>query len=217
MVIEAEVVLRVLLVFVRVGGLLVAAPFFSRAFIPVLVKVMLAVVLAFVLAGFARGPLPAYVNHPVGFTYSTQSQGDDTIDLMKTINDVPNNAGTGVWPWAGTRVFGAGQGDSGTLRASFRAWNDAFATNVIEDQVVVVARVGQPARLPATVRSLDLSTGDVTDVAVEWQPLPELSKTGTYTVQGVAQVQAPKSGRGIPMTAVTAFVDVRELAGRVGP
>lgn len=67
MVIEAESVLRVLLVFVRVGGLLAAAPFFNRPFIPVLVKVMLAVLLAFVLAGFADGPLPAHVDHPVGF------------------------------------------------------------------------------------------------------------------------------------------------------
>lgn len=67
MTIDAESVLRVLLVFVRVGGLLVAAPFFSRPFIPVLVKVLLAVLLAFVLAGFAQGPLPAHVDHPVGF------------------------------------------------------------------------------------------------------------------------------------------------------
>lgn len=67
MTIEAESVLRVLLVFVRVGGLLVSAPFFSRPFVPVLVKVMLAVLLAFVLAGFAMGPLPAHVDHPVGF------------------------------------------------------------------------------------------------------------------------------------------------------
>jgi len=57
----------VLLVFVRVGGLLVAAPFFGRAFVPVPVKVLLAVLLAFVLAGFADGPLPAHVDHPVGF------------------------------------------------------------------------------------------------------------------------------------------------------
>lgn len=67
MVLEADAVFRVLLAFVRVGGLLVAAPFFSRPFIPVLVKVLLAVLLAFVLAGFATGPLPAHVDHPVGF------------------------------------------------------------------------------------------------------------------------------------------------------
>ena len=67
MTIEADAVFRVLLVFVRVGGLLVAAPFFSRPFVPVLVKVMLAVLLAFVLAGFATGPLPDHVGHPVGF------------------------------------------------------------------------------------------------------------------------------------------------------
>ena len=67
MTIDADTVFRVLLVFVRVGGLLVSAPFFSRPFVPVLVKVMLGVLLAFVLAGFATGPLPAHVDHPVGF------------------------------------------------------------------------------------------------------------------------------------------------------
>ncbi len=67
MTIETEAVLRVLLVFVRVGGLLVAAPFFSRPFVPVPVKVMLAALLAFVLAGFATGPLPAHITHRLGF------------------------------------------------------------------------------------------------------------------------------------------------------
>lgn len=67
MTIDAEAILRVLLVFVRVGGLLVAAPFFSRPFVPAHVKVMLALLLAFILVGFATGPLPAHVTHPVGF------------------------------------------------------------------------------------------------------------------------------------------------------
>lgn len=65
--IEADAILRVLLVFVRVGGLLMAAPFFSRPFVPVQVKVMLAVLLAFILVGYASGPLPAHAGHPVGF------------------------------------------------------------------------------------------------------------------------------------------------------
>lgn len=67
MTIDADAVFRVFLVFVRVSGLLVTAPFFSRPFIPVLVKVLLAVLLAFVLAGFTTGPLPPHVDHPVGF------------------------------------------------------------------------------------------------------------------------------------------------------
>ena len=56
-----------LLVFVRISGLLVAAPFFGQSSIPVRVRVLGGAVLAYVLAGFATGPLPAYVGHDVGF------------------------------------------------------------------------------------------------------------------------------------------------------
>ncbi len=148
------------------------------------------------------------LNHPVGFAYSIQSQGDDTIDVMKTINDVPNNAGTGVWPWAGTQVYGSGRGDQGTLRASFKAWNDGFAKNVLEDRVFIGATSGQTPKLPTTVRSLDLATGQVSDVAVKWEPIPDKSDTATYTVRGEAQVQVPEKGRGKAMTQVTAVVHV---------
>jgi arabinogalactan endo-1,4-beta-galactosidase len=146
-------------------------------------------------------------NHPVGFAYSVQSQGDDTINLMKTINDVPNNAGTGVWPWAGTNVYGAGRGGDATLRASFKAWNDGFAKNVLEDRISVAATPGKTPILPATVRSLDLSTDKFSAVAVKWEALPDKPATATYTVHGEAQVQAPEKGRGKAMTQVTALVN----------
>jgi arabinogalactan endo-1,4-beta-galactosidase len=145
-------------------------------------------------------------NHPVGFTYSIQSQGDDTIDIMKTINDVPNNVGTGVWPWAGTQVYATGNGANGTLRASFKAWNDGFAKNVLEDRVFVAAISGQATKLPATVRSLDLATGQVSDVPVKWEVIPDKPEA-TYTVRGEAQVQVPEKGRGKAMTQVTALVN----------
>lgn len=61
-----EYVLRVLLVFVRVGGLLVAAPFFGQTSIPVRVRILLGVLLAYSLAGFATGPIPAYAANDVG-------------------------------------------------------------------------------------------------------------------------------------------------------
>jgi hypothetical protein len=147
-------------------------------------------------------------NHPVGFTYSIQSQGDDTIDLMKTINDVPNHAGTGVWPWAGTQVYATGRGDDGTLRASFKAWNEGFAKNVIEDRIFVAAPSGQTPNLPATVRSLDLATDQVSNVPVKWGPLPDKPNATSYTVRGEAQVQAPEKGRGKAMTQVTATVRI---------
>ncbi len=56
----------VLLVFVRVGGLLVAAPFFGQQSIPTPVRVLLGVLLAYCLVGFA-GSVPVWALHPVGF------------------------------------------------------------------------------------------------------------------------------------------------------
>ncbi|MEF8816031.1 MAG: flagellar biosynthetic protein FliR [Salinibacter sp.] len=64
---DSEYILRVLLVFVRVSGLLLAAPVFRQQTIPVRVRVLAGVVLAYSLAGFATGPLPEHVTHDVGF------------------------------------------------------------------------------------------------------------------------------------------------------
>ncbi|HZC72591.1 MAG TPA: glycosyl hydrolase 53 family protein [Jatrophihabitans sp.] len=149
-------------------------------------------------------------NHPVGFTYTVQSQGDDTMDVMKLINDIPNNAGTGVWPWAGTNVFGTGFGANGTLRASFKVWNDAFAKNVVESHVYAATPAGVAPDLPATVHSLDLQSGAMSDVNVSWDPVDPASyaSPGSFTVHGSANVTVPGTGRGIAMTAVTATVDV---------
>jgi len=60
-------IVRVLLVFVRVSGLLLAAPFFGQNSIPTRVRVLTGAVLAYGLAGFATGPLPEYIAHDVGF------------------------------------------------------------------------------------------------------------------------------------------------------
>src|SRR5262249_2979272 len=146
----------------------------------------------------------------IGFVYSTQTQGDDTIDDMETINDLPDDIGTGVWPWAGTNVYGVGSGANGTLRASFKAFNDAFAKNVLESQVSVVTDQGAAPALPATVKSLDLATGTTSNVPVVWNAVDpsKYATQGTFTVNGVAQVTVPAAGRGQAMTAVTATVDV---------
>lgn len=64
---DTEYILRVLLVFVRVSGLMLAAPVFRQQTIPVRVRVLASVVLAYSLAGFATGPLPEHVTHDVGF------------------------------------------------------------------------------------------------------------------------------------------------------
>ena len=53
--IDPEYLLRVFLVFVRIGGVLVAAPFFNHPSVPVRVKVFFAVLLAYSLVGLATG------------------------------------------------------------------------------------------------------------------------------------------------------------------
>jgi len=64
---DTGTIVRVLLVFVRVSGLLLAAPFFGQNSIPTRVRVLAGAVLAYSLAGFATGPLPEYIAHDVGF------------------------------------------------------------------------------------------------------------------------------------------------------
>jgi len=159
--------------------------------------------------GTVTDPL-ADPNRPVGFQYSVQSQGDDAADLLKTINDVPNNAGTGVWPWAGTNVFATGSGENGTLRASFKVWNDAFAKNVVESAVSASTRVGLTPLLPSNVTSLDLQTGTRSEVPVVWDVADPsaYAEEGTFTLHGTAQVTVPQQGRGAAMTDVTATVEV---------
>ncbi|MDR1428479.1 MAG: glycosyl hydrolase 53 family protein, partial [Bifidobacteriaceae bacterium] len=154
-------------------------------------------------------------NHPVGFQYSIQSQGDDTIDIMKTINDVPNNVGQGFWPWAGTNVYGTGSGANGTLRASFKAFNDAFAKNVVESGLYARTMAGTAPVLPATVRNLNVATGVSGLVAVTWDPIDPAAyaSDGTFTVHGTAQVTVPAAGRGVAMRDVTATVEVVGTGG----
>ena len=155
-------------------------------------------------------------NHPVGFQYSVQSQGDDTMDIMKTINDVPNNVGMGVWPWAGTNVYGTGRGDNATLFASFKVWNDAFAKNVVESSVSVATPVGKAPALPESIQSLDVATGTVSSVPVKWDDIDAsaYAQAGEFTVSGKADVTVPGEGRGQAMTAVTATVVVLDRADK---
>ncbi|MDR1157912.1 MAG: glycosyl hydrolase 53 family protein, partial [Oscillospiraceae bacterium] len=162
-------------------------------------------------------------NYPVGYSYSIQHQGDDTMRIMELINDVPNNAGQGVWPWNGQSVYFTGgstwiQNPDGSWapvyfppqpNASFKVWNDAFAKNVVESRIYAVTAKGVAPALPATVKSLDVATGVVADVPVVWDLAPaDYAALGTVTVRGTAAPTVPETGRGVAMTAVTATVDV---------
>lgn len=63
--IEPAYLFTIFLVFVRIGGLMVAAPVFSHMAIPVRVRIFLAVLMAYILVGFVPGPLPPNIGHPV--------------------------------------------------------------------------------------------------------------------------------------------------------
>ena len=148
-------------------------------------------------------------NHPEGFQYSIQSQGDDTAELLKIINDVPDNRGQGVWPWAGTNVFFTS--NWGTMQgqplASMKVWKDAYAKNVVESSVYLTTKKGEAPVLPSTVKNLDVSTGLISDVSVEWDSIDpeEYGEPGTFTVNGTAVT----SGN---MKDVVAIISVQEAA-----
>ncbi len=63
--IEPAYLFTIVLVFVRIGGLMVAAPFFSHMSVPVRVRILFSVLMAYILVGFVPGPLPANIGHPV--------------------------------------------------------------------------------------------------------------------------------------------------------
>ena len=136
----------------------------------------------------SSGTAKADNNHPDGFTYTNQSQGDDTAELLKIINDVPDNRGQGVWPWAGTNVFFTGSGANGTARASMKVWNDAYATSVVESGVYATTNRGVAPVLPATVKNLNAATGEITQVPVTWEAIDpaNYAEAGSFTVKGTA-------------------------------
>ena len=136
----------------------------------------------------SSGTAKADNNHPDGFTYTNQSQGDDTAELLKIINDVPDNRGQGVWPWAGTNVFFTGSGANGTARASMKVWKDAYATSVVESGVYATTDKGVAPVLPATVKNLNVATGEVTQVPVTWEAVhtADYAEAGSFTVKGTA-------------------------------
>ncbi|MEX0599001.1 MAG: flagellar biosynthetic protein FliR [Rhodothermales bacterium] len=65
--IDPAYLFTLMLVFVRIGGLMVSAPLFSHASIPVRVRVLFSAMMAYVLVGFVPGPLPPNLGHPVAF------------------------------------------------------------------------------------------------------------------------------------------------------
>lgn len=63
---DPEYLLRIFLIFVRIGGVLLAAPFFSHSSVPVRVKIFFAVLLAYALSGIIPGVLPPYATTTAG-------------------------------------------------------------------------------------------------------------------------------------------------------
>ena len=138
---------------------------------------------------------------PSSFTRTAQTQGDDTVNILTLINDVPNNVGMGVWPWNGQSVFFTG----GQARAGMLAFTQSFATGVVESGVYASTAKDVAPILPATVKELTVATGELADVAVEWDEISSAS----YANAGVFEVKGTAAAKG-NMNEVTAFVTVAE-------
>lgn len=64
---DTEYLLSVFLVFVRISGILMVAPFFSQQTVSVRIRVLFAVVLAYAMTGLVADPLPDWILHTFGF------------------------------------------------------------------------------------------------------------------------------------------------------
>ena len=60
-----EYLILVFLIFVRIGGLMVAAPFFGHRAVPVKTRILFSAVFAWALVGLVPGPLPPNVTEVV--------------------------------------------------------------------------------------------------------------------------------------------------------
>jgi flagellar biosynthetic protein FliR len=67
---EPAYLLRVFLIFARIGGLLTTAPFFSHPSILIRLKIFLAVLLAYALVGIIPGELPPYATTTAGILFA---------------------------------------------------------------------------------------------------------------------------------------------------
>ena len=70
-ILDPQYILYAFLVFVRIGGLITAAPFFEQNFIPVKVKLLLALSTAYVMVGLVPHPEGLPVTEPAALAYYT--------------------------------------------------------------------------------------------------------------------------------------------------
>ena len=75
MTVSPEYLFTVMLVFVRVGGLMLTAPVFGHMSVPIRVRIFLSVLLAYILVGYVRGPLPPNLDNPVVFIVAVMIEG----------------------------------------------------------------------------------------------------------------------------------------------
>ena len=72
---DPELILKMFLIFVRVGGLLAAAPFFEQSYIPIRVKIMLAALFAFSLFGIVPDTEGLNASHPAAIALYVLIEG----------------------------------------------------------------------------------------------------------------------------------------------
>jgi len=134
---------------------------------------------------------------PTSFSRNWMWQGQDVMNIVTLTNDVPNNAGQGVWPWnahtsgrgywsnaAGTSLANAAGGQP---NASFLSWSQGYALNALEKGIYITTIAGEDLVLPETVKSVDAKTGEITEFAVTWPEINAdlLAEPGTFTVSNL--------------------------------
>lgn len=72
---DPDYVIRVMLIFARASGLMLAAPVFSQRNVPVQVRVLFAILLAFSIAGIVPAQLPAYSDQALGLVLAVILEG----------------------------------------------------------------------------------------------------------------------------------------------
>lgn len=72
---DPDYVVRVMLIFARVSGLMIAAPVFSQRNVPVQIRVLFSVLLAFSVAGLIPARLPPYSDQALGIVLAGILEG----------------------------------------------------------------------------------------------------------------------------------------------
>jgi arabinogalactan endo-1,4-beta-galactosidase len=126
-----------------------------------------------------------------------QGQANMLKRTIQAANDIINNQGSGVLVWEPQGfqpMFRAVPGMQNYFEpyASMEVYNQAFARQVIESQVYRTTFIKTAAVLPAQVQMLEMSSGKIEQMPVQWDRVSpaQYEKPGTFTITGETEFGA---------------------------